>query len=124
MGKTRKYPLHTFLWALIIQHIFSIPTDQLLLTFLAFSKPLRAFCCFTKIPDASKITRFKQDFLDDLQLVFDNLVDLTEPIYQAIDSLKADMTIFDSSDIKAFVTENNPKYTNLVIKHLKAYAKS
>lgn len=112
------------LWALIIQRIFSIPTDQLLLTFLAYSKPLREFCGFTKVPDASKITRFKQDFMDDLQLVFDNLVDLTEPICYAIDSSKADMTIFDSSGIEAFVTENNPKYANRIIRQLKAYAKA
>lgn len=123
-GRTRKYPLHAFLWALIIQRIFSIPTDQLLLTFLHYSKPLREFCGFTKVPDASKITRFKQDFLDDLQPVFDNLVDLTEPICQALDSAKADMTIFDSSGIEAFVTENNPKYANRIIKQLKAYAKA
>ena len=123
-GRTRKYSLQALLWALIIQRIFSIPTDQLLLTFLAYSKPLREFCGFNKVPDASKITRFKQDFLDDLQIVFDNLVDLTEPICQAIDSTKADMTIFDSSGIEAFVTENNPKYANRVIKQLKAYAKS
>ena len=123
-GRTRKYPLQAFLWTLIIQRIFSIPTDQLLLTFLAYSKPLREFCGFTKVPDASKITRFKQDFLDDLQLVFDNLVDFTEPICQAIDSAKADMTIFDSSGIEAFVTENNPKYANRIIKQLKAYAKA
>jgi len=123
-GRTRKYPLKAFLWALIIQRIFSIPTDQLLLTFLHYSKPLREFCGFNKVPDASKITRFKQDFLDDLQSVFDNLVDLTEPICQAIDSAKADMTIFDSSGIEAFVTENNPKYANRIIRQLKAYAKS
>ena len=123
-GRTRKYPLNALLWALIIQRIFSIPTDQLLLTFLAYSKPLRDFCGFTKVPDASKITRFKQDFLEDLQLVFDKLVDLTEPICQAIDSAKADMTIFDSSGIEAFVTENNPKYANRIIKQLKAYAKA
>ena len=123
-GRTRKYPLQSLLWALIIQRIFSIPTDQLLLTFLTYSKPLREFCGFTKVPDASKITRFKQDFLDDLQLVFDNLVDVTEPICRAIDSAKADMTIFDSSGIEAFVTENNPKYANRIIKQLKAYAKA
>ena len=123
-GRSRKYPLQAFLWALIIQRIFSIPTDQLLLTFLAYSKPLREFCGFTKVPDASKITRFKQDFLDDLHLVFDKLVDLTEPICQVIDSAKADMTIFDSSGIEAFVTENNPKYANRIIKQLKAYAKA
>ena len=123
-GRTRKYPLQAFLWTLIIQRIFSIPTDELLLVFLAYSKPLREFCGFTKVPDASKITRFKQDFLEDLQIVFDNLVDLTEPICQAIDSEKADMTIFDSSGIEAFVTENNPKYANRIIKQLKAYAKA
>lgn len=123
-GRTRKYPLQAFLWALIIQRIFSIPTDQLLLTFLSYSKPLREFCGFNKVPNASKITRFKQDFLDKLQLVFDNLVDLTEPICQAIDSAKADMTIFDSSGIEAFVAENNPKYANRIIKQLKAYAKA
>lgn len=112
------------LWALIIQRIFSIPTDQLLLTFLHYSKPLKDFCGFTKIPDASKITRFKQDFRNDLQDMFDNLVDITEPICQAIDSDKANMTIFDSSGIEAFVTENNPKYANRIIKQLKAYSKS
>jgi hypothetical protein len=123
-GRTRKYPLHALLWALIIQRIFSIPTDQLLLVFLQYSKPLRDFCGFTKVPDASKITRFKQDFLDDLQSVFDHLVDYTEPICQAIDSAKADMTIFDSSGMEAFVAENNPKYANRIIKQLKTYAKS
>lgn len=34
------------------------------------------------------------------------------------------MTIFDSSGIEAFVTENNPKYANRIIKQLKAYAKA
>ena len=34
------------------------------------------------------------------------------------------MTIFDSSGIEAFVTENNPKYANRIIRQLKAYAKA
>ena len=123
-GRTRKYPLYAFLWALIIQRIFSIPTDSLLLVFLHYSRHLREFCGFDKVPDASKITRFKQDFLEDFQAVFERLVDLTEPICRAIDSCKADMTIFDSSGIEAWVTENNPKYANRIIKQLKAYAKA
>ena len=123
-GKTRKYSLNAMLWALIIQRIFSIPTDSLLLVFLQYSKSLREFCGFTKVPDTSKITRFKQDFLSDLQSVFENLVDLTEPICEAIASDKASMTIFGTSGIEAWVTENNPKYTNKVIKQLKAYAKA
>ena len=123
-GRSRKYPLKAMLWALIIQRVFSIPTDQLLLVFLSYSKPLREFCGFTKVPDASKITRFKQNFVDDLQLIFDKLVDITEPICQAINTDKANMTIFDSSGIEAFVAENNPKYANKIIKQLKAYAKA
>lgn len=34
------------------------------------------------------------------------------------------MAIFDTSGIEAFVTENNPKYANKVVKQLKAYKKS
>ena len=123
-GRNRKYPLNAMLWALIIQRLFSIPTDSLLLVFLHYSRHLREFCGFTKVPDASKITRFKQDFLQDLQLVFDNFVDVTEPICQDIDNNLASMLLFDTSGIEAYVTENNPKYANRIIKQLKAYAKA
>ena len=53
-GRNRKYPLNAMLWALIIQRLFSIPTDSLLLVFLHYSRHLREFCGFTKVPDASK----------------------------------------------------------------------
>ena len=79
VGRNRKYPLTAMLWALIIQRIFSIPTDSLLLVFLNYSRHLREFCGFTKVPDASKITRFKQDFLQDLLIMFDKMVDITGP---------------------------------------------
>ena len=90
-GRNRKYSLNAMHWALIIQRLFSIPTDSLLLVFLHYSRHLREFCGFTKVPDASKITRFKQDFLPDLQSVFDNLVDITEPICHDIDENLASM---------------------------------
>ncbi len=35
-GRNRKYPLTAMLWALIIQRLFSIPTDSLLLVFLHY----------------------------------------------------------------------------------------
>lgn len=123
-GRNRKYPLNAMLWALIIQRLFSIPTDSLLLVFLHYSRHLREFCGFTKVPDASKITRFKQDFLEDLQSVFEHLVDVTESICQDIDENLASMLLFDTSGIEAYVTENNPKYANRIIKQLKSYAKS
>jgi hypothetical protein len=123
-GRPREYPLRGFLWALILQKIFAIPRDELLLTFLHYSKELREFCGFDKVPDASKITRFKQDFLEDLQSVFTRLVDMTEPICQIIDAAKADMTIFDSSGIEAYVTENNPKFADRIIRQMKSWAKA
>ena len=123
-GRPREYSLTSLLWALIIQRIFSIPTDSLLLTFLEYSRDLREFCGFTKVPDASKITRFKQDFKDDLQTFFDSLVDLTEPILQEIDAEKASMSVFDTTGLEAYVTENNPKFANHKIRQLKAWAKT
>ena len=83
--------------ALLLQRIFSIPTDTLLIVFLKYSQELRDFCGFDVVPDGSKFTRFKQDFLSDLQSMFDHLVDLTEPICQNLDPALAFMTIFDTS---------------------------
>ncbi len=123
-GRPREHELLSILWALILQRIFSITEDSLLLTFLKFSKELREFCGFSRVPDASRLTRFKQDFLPEIQAFFEHLVDVTEPICQKIDVDKAAMTIFDTSGIEAFVTENNPKYANKIIKQLKAYKKS
>ena len=34
------------------------------------------------------------------------------------------MLLFDTSGIEAWVTENNPKFANRIIKQLKAYAKT
>ena len=122
-GRPREYELYPMLKALLIQRFFGIPTDTLLLIFLRFSAELREFCGLRIVPDASKITRFKQDFISDLQLMFDNLVDLTEPICQKLDKHKADMVIFDTSGIEAWVTENNPKFANKIIKQIKTWQK-
>ena len=61
-GRPREYSLTAFILALIIQRIFSIHTDSLLIVFLKYSRELREFCGFDKVPDASKFTRFIQDF--------------------------------------------------------------
>ena len=110
--------------ALLLQRIFSIPTDTLLIFFLKYLQELRDFCGFEVVPDSSKFTRFKQDFLPDLQSMFDHMVDLTELICQKIDPKLAAMTIFDTSGIEAWVTENNPKYANRIIKQLKDFKKA
>jgi transposase (fragment) len=42
-GRNHKYLLTAMLWTLIIQRLFSIPTDSLLMTFLHYSRHLREF---------------------------------------------------------------------------------
>lgn len=123
-GRPREHSLTSLLWALVIQRLFSIPTDSLLLVFLTYSKDIREFCGFTRVPDASRLTRFKQEFVDELQEFFDRLVDITEPICQELDAEKASMTIFDTTGIEAYVTENNPKYANSQVRRLAAWAKA
>ena len=123
-GRPRRHLLYPMMKALLLQLIFSIPTTSLLIVFLKYSQELRDFCGFDVVPDASKFTRFKQEFLSDLQSMFDHLVDLTEPICHCIDTQKASMLLFDTSGIEAWVTENNPKYANRIIKQLKAFKKA
>ncbi len=86
LGRKRDYPLTGFLSALILQKIFSIPTDSLLILLLNLCKELRDFCGFSKVPDAPLFTRFKLGFADHIELMFQQMVDYTEPICQQINS--------------------------------------
>ena len=123
LGRSRLYPLTGFLSALILQKIFSIPTDSLLILFLNLCKEFRDFCGFSKVPDAPLFTRFKLGFADHIELMFHQMVDYTEPICQQIDSSLAQILTFDTSGIELYVTENNPKTLNALIRKLKAYYK-
>ncbi len=122
-GRPRGCSLHGFLSALILQKIFNIPTDTLLILILTFSAELRHFCGIDKVPDNSKWTRFKQDFCEYLKAMFVDLVDVTEPICQAINPELANMISYDTSSVEAYVTENNAKYINDTIRRLKNYFK-
>ena len=52
LGRKRTYTLEGFLSALILQKIFPIPSDSLLILFLVICRELREFCGFSKVPDA------------------------------------------------------------------------
>lgn len=123
LGRKRDYPLTGFLSALILQKIFPIPTDSLLILLLKLCKELQDFCGFSKVPDAPLFTRFKLGFADHIELMFQRMVDYTEPICQQIDSSLAQTLTFDTSGIELYVTENNPKTLNSLIRRLKAYYK-
>ena len=110
LGRNRKYDLESFVKALVLQRIFHYVEDSQLLNTLRFSYEMRDYCGFDKVPDAAKLTRFKQDFCDHIRTVFERLVDLTEPICRAMDEALADLLTFDTTGIESYVVENNPKF--------------
>ncbi len=112
-----------FLSSLILQKVFSIPSDSLLLLFLRLSREPKDFCGFSKVPDAPLLTRFKQNFEPHIELMFQQMVDYTEPICQMIDSGLAQILTFDTSGIELYVSENNPKTLNALIRKLKTFYK-
>ena len=120
-GRPRGCSLYGYVSALILQKIFNIPSDTLLILILNLSSEVRHFCGIDNVPDNSKWTRFKQNFADYLQEMFIALVDFTEPICQSIDPELATMLSYDTSAIESYVAENNPKYLNSTINKLKAY---
>ena len=111
-GRNRKYALESFMKALFLQRIFHYIEDAQLLNTLRFSYEMRDYCGFNKVPDAAKLTRFKQNFCDHIRDVFERLVDLTEPICREMDKALADLLIFDTTGIESYVAENNPKFPN------------
>jgi len=123
-GRTRRYSLDSFLKALFLQRIFHYVEDAQLLNTLRFSSEMRSYCGFDKVPDTSKLTRFKQDFCGHIRDVFEHLVALTEPICRKMDKLLADMIVFDTTGIESYVAENNPKFAIGKERQLKAYAKA
>lgn len=118
-GRNRTYSLESMLSAFILQKILGIPTLVLLVNIFALSSDLRDFCGFNSVPDISQFSRFKTKFEDHLENLFYHLVDLTEPLCRKIDPLKSDLFIYDTTGFEPYVTENNPKYINNIIRRLK-----
>ena len=123
-GRKRDYSLSSFLWALIIQKVLTIPTTELLISILNISSELRDFCEFYKIPDKSKFSRFRTSFHNEIEEFFHSMVDLTEPICRAIDAEASKTLIIDTTGIEVYVTENNPKYFSSIQKRVESYLKS
>ena len=123
-GRPRKYPLVAFLKSLVLQKIFCYVNDSVLLVTLRHSREMRKFCGFSKVPDAAKLTRFKQDFLPYIMEVFERLVELTEPICREMDAELAGSLIYDTTGIESYVAENNPKFFSSKLRQAKLMAKT
>jgi hypothetical protein len=57
-----------------------VACDSTFMTFVEICHELREFCGFKSVPDAGKVTTFKQVFVEYIAMVFEKLVDATEPI--------------------------------------------
>ncbi len=106
------YSLASMLSALIVQKIFSVPTVELLVTFLELSEPLRDFCGFTKsVPDPATFSRFKDKIgPEELKKILDRLVELTESYLKELDPFLASLLVLDTTGLEVPVRENNPKF--------------
>lgn len=123
LGRKRVYGLESFLRALFLQRIFHYVEDAQLLNTLRFSYEMRDYCGFEKVPDSTKLTRFKQDFCEYIQEVFERLVDLTKPICREMDKALSDMLVYDTTGIESYVAENNPKFLNKLAARSRSIAK-
>jgi hypothetical protein len=124
-GRNHDYSLSSYVCALLIQKLFSIPTDTLLLLILNVCQELRTFCGLgTKVFDKTLLSRFKSTFANDIEDFFHTMVDLTEPICQNLDKEAAKALIIDTTGIEVYVKENNPKFFYAIMKRLENYYKS
>ena len=123
-GRPREYSLESFVRFCVLQKVLGIDSNSTLLNVLRMSKELREYCGFDKVPDASKVTLFKQDFVIYIKMIFDRLVEITEPICRELDEKKADYLIYDPTGIKVQVAENNPKYLNSKLLNAKKLSKN
>lgn len=123
LGRRNIYHLESIIRALVLQLLFGLSTDAQLLNILNCSRELRDYCGFDKVPDASVLSRFRQNYCGQLQEMFEHLVDLTEPVCRQINEKKADYLIYDTTGIEACVAENNPKFLNTKLKEAKRQAK-
>ncbi|HSH35865.1 transposase [Schnuerera sp.] len=123
LGAKRDFSLESMLSAFIIKNILSVPSVDLLISFLSFSSELRKFCGFLKVPNKSQFSRFKSNFFDDLNDLFNNLVDHTEKISEKINPLLSSILITDTTGFESYVTENNPKFYQSELRKAKAYSK-
>ena len=80
------------------------------------------FLRIRKIPDASLLTRFRHDFVNNIKKLFDQLVEITEPICREIDPKKADYLLYDTTGVEVNVAENNPKFVNTKLNQAKKIA--
>ena len=123
-GRPRGNKLESFIWFFQLENIIGISDDTVFLRVLACSRELREFCGFKTVPKPSDITTFRERFGGCIELMFLNLVDITEPICRKLDEKKSDYLLYDTTGILANVKENNPRFLKTKLDQAKKIAKN
>jgi hypothetical protein len=79
MGRNHIYHLESLLWFVILKKLFGLSENTQLIRILKCSRELRDLCGFEKVPDASQITRFYQNYCEHIVYVLSYL-SLDSPI--------------------------------------------
>jgi len=124
MGRSRTYSLESMLMFFIYKNFRSIAKDKTLLNILKDSPDLRLRLGFSQVPNPSQISRFRIEFSHEIHLTLDNLVSIVNKELEGIDSDFNDFLITDTTGFEGYVTENNPKYYETMIRNAKAFAKT
>lgn len=121
-GTKRDFSLESMLSAFILKNLLSIPYTDLLITFLNLSSELRTFCGFLKVPNKSQFSRFKISFFEELNNLFNRLVDITEDLSKKVNPFLSSILITDTTGFEFYVTENNPKFYQSQLRKAKSFA--
>lgn len=124
IGRPRGNTLESFIWFFQLENIIGIADDTVFLRVLMCSRELREFCGFKTLPKPSDITSFRERFGGCIELMFLNLVDITEPICRELDEKKSGYLLYDTTGAEANVKENNPKFFNAKLSQAKKIAKN
>jgi len=123
-GRPRGNKLESFIWFFLLKNISGIADDTAFIWVLHNSYELRGFCGFKNVPAPSDITTFRERFGGCIELMFLNLVDITEPICRELDEKKSDYLLYDTTGVLANVKENNPKFFNVKLSQARKIAKN
>jgi len=122
-GRPRGNKLESFIWFFQLSNIIGIADDTVFIRVLLLSRELREFCEFATVPKPSDLTTFRERFGGCIELMFLNLVDITEPLCKKLDEKKNGYLLYDTTGVVANVKENIPKFLNAKLDQAKKIAK-
>ncbi len=109
-GRKHKYHFVSYIKALVLEKLLNL-CDSQLIAVLKCSRELRDFCEFDKVPDASYFTRFKQKYCQHIVKIFENLVEITEPICREINEKRQIISFMIQPALSLRLLKTTPSFS-------------